>query len=86
MTARRGTRIPQGAWPRLLSQARAADYCDVSPTFFRSCCDVPPIELGGRRLWDRHRLDDWIDRLQEDGAASGSDPIMEALGNDRGAR
>ena len=75
----RGDRIPPGCWPRLLSQARAADYCDVSPNFFRAHCDVPPLEIGGRRLWDRHRLDDWIDRLQDSGASSDTDPFEDAL-------
>lgn len=78
---RRGDRIPPGAWPRTMSQARAADYCDVSPGFFRTYCDVEPIELGGRLLWDRIRLDDWIDRLQESGPYSAADPFEEALNN-----
>ena len=82
----RGERIPTGAWPRLLSQARAADYCDVSPGFFRTHCDVRPIRLGERLLWDRHRLDEWIDRLQETGASSETDPFEDALTDAYGPR
>ena len=82
---KRGHKIPTGSWPRLLRQARAADYCDVSPGFFKTHCDVSPIEWEGIFLWDRLRLDEWIDSMQDTGASLGGDPIMEAINGDSGA-
>ena len=77
---KRGERIPAGAWPKAMRLARAADYCDVSPGFFKAHCDVQPIELGGVQLWHRDDLDGWLDRLRE-GTVGGYDPIDEALEN-----
>lgn len=71
--------------PRLLGRRAAAEYCGVSPNHFDAHCDVRPVRLGGRLLWDRLRLDDWIERMQA-GEASSDDPLMEALENAGGAR
>lgn len=52
-------------FPRLVSIANAAAYCGISAKTFSSQIRpfVPPICIGGRRLWDIQQLDAYIDQL-----------------------
>ncbi len=79
----RPARIPYGAWPRGLGEDQAAPYVGVSTNKFRAEVKAglwpKPETRGGRKIWDRHRLDEAWDRRQTEG-----DPLMEAL-NDREA-
>ena len=79
-------RIPYGAWPRGLSAALAAAYRGVSVNKFLAEVHAglwpEPETSGGRKIWDRHKIDEvWDRRAEED---SEGDLLMEAL-NDREA-
>jgi hypothetical protein len=75
---------------RLLTRTQAASYCGVSVATFRMLCPVRPIALGkSKRLqrFDVVALDQWIDEMSTDGAASGKDWLAEMdAGHDRGSR
>lgn len=58
-------------WPRLLGRDLAAAYVGVSPNTFEATVPVPPIRIGRRELWDKARLDAWVDSLAGDGQAPG---------------
>lgn len=49
-------------WPRLMSEDQAARYLSIGTTTLRQRGPVPR-KLGRRRLYDRHDLDRWADRL-----------------------
>lgn len=51
-------------WPRLMSRALAAAYVGISPSHFDGVYPIEPIVWAGKKLWDRKRLDEWIDRYQ----------------------
>lgn len=61
--------------PRLLKCAQAAEYCGLSEDKFRGLYDGPVVDTAGptggarMRRYDRHDLDQWIDRLK--GRAAG---------------
>lgn len=71
------------AWPRLLRLELAAAYCGVAPGTFRACCPVAPSELGAAVLvWDRVRLDAWLDSLPARAArrrSRGGDDVRDAF-------
>jgi len=75
-TRRRASSLPPNLPPRLLSHEQAAEYCGVSLTFFDQLVADgrmrQPTRLGRRVMWDRHKLDAAIDRLDSDDA--GDDP------------
>lgn len=52
--------------PRLLRSTEAARYLSISEALFhaRVADAVVSIRIGSRRVWDRHQLDQWIDRQQ----------------------
>ena len=63
-------------WPRLLSPEQAAKYCGMSTPFFQEICPVEPWRVGAGRshrrvLYDRKKLDAWIDGGQS-GTSTGS--------------
>lgn len=65
-----------GVSPRLLSRAEAAVYCGVSVPTFMVICPIPPVALGkGKRLerYDIRSLDEWLDKLGNDGASLNND-------------
>lgn len=65
---------------RMLTLREAADYVGLPPKRFPSECGVSPLELaGGRRVYDMHDLDRWIDALK-DGAGDGDESILARLG------
>lgn len=49
-------------WPRLMSEPMAADYVSLSANTLRKEGPTPK-RIGRRRLYDRHDLDRWADRL-----------------------
>lgn len=49
-------------WPRLMGEAMAADYLSICATSLRER-GPDPKRFGRRRLYDRHDLDRWADRL-----------------------
>lgn len=73
--------VSLSGWPRLMTPARAAAYCDMSLTAFRSRCPVAPIDFGDKRLdrYDRRDIDEWIDGLRNSvaGIISVSDALAE---------
>lgn len=77
----RSARIPLGAWPRGLNADQAAVYVGVSRNKFLAEVAEglwPKAETrGGRKIWDRARIDEAWDRHHGDG-----DPIMEAINGD----
>ena len=78
-------RIPFGAWPRGLSEDQAAAYVGVSHNKFVAEVEAglwPKAERrGGRKIFDRERIDEAWDRRDQNGA----DPFMEAINGDREA-
>ncbi len=70
-------RIPYGAWPRGLSAALAAAYRGVSLNKFlaevKEGLWPEPETSGGRKIWDRYRMDEaWDHRDQDEG-----DPLRQ---------
>ena len=57
-------RLPRGVTPRLVSEDAAAAYLGVHRETFEQHVrpQIPPIEIGTRKLWDLKTLDDWLDR------------------------
>jgi hypothetical protein len=49
---------------RLLKLKDAAEYCGLPPRNFRKHIGIAPIRLGPHELWDRSKLDAYIDALQ----------------------
>jgi hypothetical protein len=66
--ARAARKIPEGAWPRLLSAERAAAYLDISLGTFNTIVapHFPPTRIASRKLWDRTMLDRWLDEQQSE--------------------
>ncbi len=75
-------RMPYAAWPRGLNAELAAAYVGVSRNKFLAEVDAglwPKAEArGGRKIWDRCKIDQAWDRQNQNEA----DPFMEAI-NDR---
>jgi hypothetical protein len=57
-------RLPRGMTPRLLSVDAAAAYLGVHRETFEQHVrpQIPPIEIGARKLWDIKALDHWLDQ------------------------
>ncbi len=72
-------RIPHGAWPRGLNCELAAAYRGVCENTFRAMVEAgtmpKPETHGHRKIWDRHKVDKRMDRVDE----TEVDPLMEAL-------
>jgi hypothetical protein len=49
-------------WPRLMGEPMAAEYLSIGVTTLRERGPAPK-RFGRRRLYDRHDLDRWADRL-----------------------
>lgn len=58
--------------PRLLGCDAAASYCGLSVPTFRAACEVIPIKIRSRILYDRRAIDLWIDSLSSQGPHSAS--------------
>lgn len=75
---------------RLLNERQAAAYCGLAAATFRMLCPVRPVALGeGKRLnrFDVVALDEWIDGLSSDSAASRRDWLAAMdKSHDRGSR
>lgn len=79
-------RLPSGMTPRLLCLEAAAAYCGVTAETFETHIrpQVPPVEIGARRLWDVRALDRWLD--QRSGLTVELRPVedwLAGLGDDR---
>ena len=59
--------------PRLLKLQEAAQYCGLRPRYFRKHIGIPPVRLGPHELWDRSKLDAYIDALQGEKPKKGED-------------
>lgn len=51
---------------RLLKLKDAAEYCGLPPRNFRKHIGIAPVRLGPHELWDRTKLDAYIDAIQGD--------------------
>jgi hypothetical protein len=49
---------------RLLKLKDAAEYCGLPARNFKKHVGIRPIRLGPHELWDRAKLDAYIDALQ----------------------
>jgi hypothetical protein len=85
-----GRRRPRPYWSRLLNKKDAAAYCGMSVPTFERVCPVPYVAQFGRLiLYDREKLDMWIDNLAREVS---NDPILaeydrsQANGRNSGAR
>ena len=65
-------------WPRALSRTEAAAYVGLGVSFFDE--EVAeglfprPLQIGRRKLWDRHDLDAAFDMLKENVPPLGGNP------------
>lgn len=67
-------------WKRMLSAEEATDYCGFKTTkqfLDHARSQVPVVNYGNYERWDRHQLDEWLDKLSG-GRAS------DAFGSDAG--
>lgn len=59
---------PHTSWPRGLSRIQAASYVGLGTTFFdQKVADrtfPKPIEIGKRKIWDKHDLDSAFETLK----------------------
>jgi hypothetical protein len=81
--------LPAGMLPRLINRRAAAAYCGISPVHFdkQIAPVVPPIQLGGRNVWDLKALDRWLDAQSGLAHPVDSRSMEERLnGGDQGAR
>lgn len=79
MTAARPTLSDLPTWPRMMGRETAAAYLGVSPGTIETVYEVAPVPMKGRRvLFDRHDLDEAIERLKGKRQYAG-DPVMEAI-------
>ena len=66
---RRGQTLPMSLPPRGLSREQAAAYIGVSASTFdllvRDGRMPPPKRINTRTIWDRHRLDEMFDALDD---------------------
>jgi hypothetical protein len=66
---------------RMMSEAEAASYCGLPAKHFKVCCNVQPINLGGKALrFDKRDLDQWIDTEKTGDADTSRDAILARLG------
>ncbi|NFV80061.1 hypothetical protein [Magnetospirillum aberrantis] len=66
-------------WPRLMSVDQAAAYCGLSGEAFRQHVTVQPLRFGRRVLYDRMKIDSWLDEISSNGGVD-VDAMIEALG------
>lgn len=60
---------------RLISQAEAAKYCSLPAKKFPMICRVTPVEIDGKRLFDKKLIDRWLDDLSSDALDSDDDVL-----------
>jgi hypothetical protein len=53
---------PLPGWPRLLPRELAAAYCGVAVNTFLAHVPVACVRIGTKPLYDRHAIDEWLDR------------------------
>ncbi len=63
---------------RMLSQSEAAMYCGLPVKKFPVICNVAPTEIGGKKLFDKKRLDRWLDELSS-GEVDSDDAVLGRL-------
>jgi hypothetical protein len=83
MTAKKLRPAELPAWPRLMGADKAAAYLDVSQgTLFK--LQVQSLRVRGRTMWDRTRLDEYVDRLAQHADAAPMDAmtLLEKLAAD----
>jgi hypothetical protein len=66
------TRVSPARWPRLLTEAAAAEYFSITVNSLRSL-NLSVIRIAHRPLYDRHVLDAWVGCRIADAAADGVD-------------
>ncbi|MDO8984266.1 AlpA family transcriptional regulator [Cypionkella sp.] len=66
---------------RMMSEAEAASYCGfVAAKHFKVCCNVQPVNLGGKVLrYDKRDLDQWIDTEKTGDADNSREAILSRL-------
>ncbi len=64
---------------RLLKLKEAAAYCGLPPRNFRKHVRIPPVRLGPHELWDREKLDAYIEALQGGAAKAGGVDWSDAI-------
>jgi hypothetical protein len=64
---------------RLLKLKDAAEYCGLPPRNFRKHIGISPVRLGPHELWDRVKLDAYIDALQGDNLLKNGEDWTDAV-------
>lgn len=75
----RPSALPLSCAPRGLARTAAAEYIGISASKFDELVAdgrmPPPKEIGRRRVWDRHALDDAFSALEEPSANPWDDVV-----------
>ncbi|MDP1578350.1 MAG: hypothetical protein Q8L76_16610 [Cypionkella sp.] len=65
---------------RMMNEAEAASYCGLLAKHFKVCCNVQPLNLGGKVLrYDKRDLDRWIDSEKTGDADNSREAILSRL-------
>ena len=65
---------------RMLNDVEAASYCGLPAKHFKICCDVRPVNIGGKALlWDKRDLDQWIETEKIGEADTSREAILAQL-------
>ena len=64
---------------RMMSEAEASSYCGLPVKHFKTACPVNLVNLGGRKVYDKRDLDQWIDAEKAGGTDTSRAAILARL-------
>lgn len=64
---------------RMMNEAEAASYCGLPAKHFKAVCPVNQVILGGRKVYDKRDLDQWIDTEKSGTVEASRDEILARL-------
>jgi hypothetical protein len=64
---------------RMMNSTEAAGYCGLPVNRFKTACPAPMVSLGGRLVYDKRDLDQWIDTEKSGRAAMTNESILARL-------
>jgi len=64
---------------RMMNEAEAASYCGLPVKHFKAACPVQLVNLGGRKVYDKRDLDQWIDTEKAGSTDTSRDTTLARL-------
>jgi hypothetical protein len=64
---------------RMMTESEAASYCSLPVKTFKGACPVRLVCLGGRSVYDKRDLDQWIDNVKTGSADTSQSAILGRL-------